>query len=77
MGEEFDDLLRADGLLEDLELEIPECQPGDDGQRLPVEMELEHGRLAAGRPGAAAVRPLAQPAFVEEDDRAALFLGFF
>jgi hypothetical protein len=30
-------------------------------------MELEHGRLAAGRPGAAAVRPLAQPAFVEED----------
>jgi hypothetical protein len=38
---------------------------------------LQHRGLAPPRPGPAAVRPLAQSAFVEKDDRSPLFLGFF
>ena len=38
---------------------------------------LEHGGLPARRPGPAAVWSLAYSALVDEDDRAALFAGFF
>ena len=44
---------------------------------LPIEVVLQNGSLAAWRPGAHPVRPLAYPAFVDEDDRAPFFLGFF
>ncbi len=77
MLEELDDLLGLDGLFEDLKVEIPEGDAGDDGQSLPVEVELEYGRLPSRRPGAPPVRPLAQAALIYEDDRPALFLGFF
>lgn len=42
-----------------------------------MEVVLEHGRLTAGSPGAATMGPLAQPAFVDEDDRTPFLLGFF
>ena len=38
---------------------------------------MQHGRLPLWRPCATAVRPLAQSACVDEDDRAPLGLGFF
>ncbi len=40
-------------------------------------MVLQHRGLAARRPGPTAVRTLTQTAFVDEDDRAAFFFGFF
>jgi hypothetical protein len=70
-------LLAPDGLLEDLEIEVPHGDPGDDREGLPVEVMLQDGSLSAGRPGAATMRTLAQTAFVDEDDRAPFFAGFF
>src|ERR1700693_845169 len=61
----------------DLKVEIPERNSSDDRECLPIEVILQHRRLPAPRPGTAAMRPLAQSALVEEDDRAPLFLGFF
>lgn len=75
--EELDDLLGFDGLFEDLKVEVPERDAGDDRQGFPVEMELEDRSLPSRRPRAPPMRPLAQTAFVYEDDRSALFLSFF
>ena len=75
--EELDDLFGLDGVFEDLKVEVPQGYASDDRQRLPVEMELKHGRLPARCPGAPPVGPLAQTTFVDEDDRPALLLGFF
>src|SRR5215831_19258040 len=77
MLQELDDLFGLDGAFEDLKVEIPPGDAGDDRQGLPVEMELKDGRLPARRPCAPPVGPLAQTTFVDEDDRPALFLGFF
>ena len=75
--EKLDDLLGADGLLEDLEVEVPEGKASDDREGLPIEVELEDRRLSRWRPSAPSVRPLAQAAFVYEDDRPAFFVSFF
>lgn len=77
MFEKLDDLLGADGLLEDLEVEVPDGEASNDGERLPVEVELQDRRLPPWCPGAPPVRPLAQAAFVYEDNRSAFFLSFF
>ena len=50
----------------------PHCAAVMTGQ-----VVLQHRRLAAWRPGAAAMPALAQSAFVDEDDRAALVFGLF
>ena len=75
--EELDDLLGFDGLFEDLKVEVPERDAGDDRQGFPVEVELEDRSLSSWRPRAPPMRPLAQAAFVYEDDRSAFFLSFF
>ena len=75
--QKFDDLFRLDGFFEDLKVKVPDGNSGDDRQGFPVEVELENRCLPARRPGAPPMRPLAQPAFVDEDDRAALFRSFF
>ena len=49
----------------------------DSAPRVPEQVLLQHRRFPARSPGAAAVRALAQSAFVDEDDRAAFFLRFF
>src|ERR1039457_7445226 len=59
------------------EVEIPQRDARDDRKRLPVKVILQPWRVASPRPRAATVRPLAQSAFVEKDDRSPLFLGFF
>jgi hypothetical protein len=73
----LDDLLGLDGFFEDLKVEIPDGDAGDDRERFPVEVKLEDGCLPARRLGTPPMRPLAQAAFVYEDDRSVLVLGFF
>jgi len=75
--EELDDLLGFDGLFEDLKVEVPERDAGDDRQGFPVEVELEDRGLSSRSPRASPMRPLAQAAFVYEDDRSALLVSFF
>jgi hypothetical protein len=77
MGQELDDFFFTDGRPENLEVEVPQSHARNDGDGLPVEMVLQHWRLAARSPSTAAMRPLAQSALVDEDDRAAFCLGFF
>jgi hypothetical protein len=75
--EKLNDLLGPDGLLEDLEIKLPDGEAGDDGEGLPVEVELQDRCLPPRRPRPAPVGTLAQAAFVYEDNRAPLFLSFF
>jgi len=77
MGQEEDGFFFADGGVEDLEVEVPESHTGCHRDGLPIEVVLQDRGLASWRPGAAAMRSLTQPAFVDEDNGAALFLGFF
>ena len=49
-------------------VEVPPSYPCDRREGIPVEVELEAGRMAAGCPGPASVGPLAEPALVDEDD---------
>src|SRR5439155_7386313 len=77
MGEELDDLWAADRSRKQAEVEVPPRHPRHRRQHLPVEVILQHRRLSPWRPSAAAVRALAQSAFVDEDDSSPLFLGFF
>ena len=75
--EKLDDLFGPDGALEDLEIEVPDGDPGDDRNGLPVEMELQYWRLPAWRPRAPPMRSLAQAAFIYKYDCPAFFLSFF
>src|SRR5579885_1962215 len=59
------------------EVEVVERDPGDGGKLVPIEVVLQHRRLAATRPCPHPVWPLAHPAFVDEDDRTPFCLGFF
>src|SRR3954469_12701031 len=77
MFKKLDDLLGLDRLFEDLKVEVPDGDAGDDRERFPVEVKLEDRCLSTRRPGAPPMRPLAQTTFVDEDDRPALVLGFF
>ncbi len=58
-------------------VEVPQREPGGHRQTLPVEVVLQDGRLSARCPSAAAMRPLAQPAFVDEDEDAPFAERFF
>jgi hypothetical protein len=75
--QEVDDLEFPDRARIQPEVEVTEVQPGRYRKLLPVEVELPDRRLAARRPGAATMRLLSSSAFVEEDDHAALWAGFF
>ncbi len=75
--EEDHQVLGADRLFEQLEVEVPFGNASDQGQSLPVEVMEQDRSLPARRPSAAPVRPLTQSAFVDEDDRTPLFAGFF
>ena len=55
----LNDLCRLDGFFEDLKVEVPDGNSGDDRQGFPVEVELENRCLPARRPGAPSMRPLA------------------
>jgi hypothetical protein len=77
VSQEDDRFFLAHSFVEDLEVEVPDRHPGGNRNGLPVEVVLEHRRLPPRCPGPAPVWTLAQPAFVDEDDGAPFFLGFF
>lgn len=75
--EEFDDVGPFEGSGMNLKVEAQQHQTANEGQALPVEGLLQQRRLPAWGPGPPAGRPSAQPAFVDEDDLAALLGSFF
>jgi len=66
--QKIDHLWTADRPGIEAEIEVPQGDPGDGRERLPVEVILQDGRLAPWRPGPDPVWALAQPALVYEDD---------
>jgi hypothetical protein len=60
-----------------LEVKVPQGHTGGYRDGFPIEVVLEHGSLTTRRPSATPMGPLAQSAFVDEDDRAPFFFGFF
>ena len=77
VGQELDHLRTPNRAGKQPKVKVPPGHARHRRQRLTVEVVLQHRRLSSWRPGTAAVRPLAQSAFIDEDDRAALVLGFF
>ena len=77
IAEKYDNLFFGDRFIEKLEVEVPQRHTRCHRDALPVEVILQNRRLSPRRPGTAAVRALAQSAFVDEEDRAPFFLGFF
>src|SRR3984893_2594348 len=77
MSQKLDHLGTANGSWKEAEIETPPRYPGHRREQLPVEMILQHWGLSARRPRAPAVRSLAQPALVDEDDGLARPGGFF
>src|SRR5205823_4705448 len=75
--QKIDDLRTLDRTSVQPEIETQERESSNRRQTLPVEIELENGGLPAGRPRATPMRPLAQSAFVDEDDRAPFSARFF
>ena len=59
------------------EVEAIEGDPGDGGERVPVEVVLQNRSLAARRPGPNPMRPLAYPALVDEDNLTPFLERFF
>jgi hypothetical protein len=75
---ELDGLRAADGTFQELEIKRRKGNAGYGGHRPPgIEGEPQDGGVAALGPSAYPVRTLAYSTFVDKDDRAALFLGFF
>ena len=59
MLEEDNHMPAADRFLEQLKVEVPQRSPGNDRQRLPVEVVLEDGCLATRRPSPTSMLSLA------------------
>jgi len=75
--EEVHHLGGANSVLVEPEIEVPPGDAGRDRKHFPVEVILQHRSLSAWGPGAHPMRPLAQPALVDEDDGTPLAEGFF
>src|SRR5690606_1256091 len=75
--EELDDLGAADCTVMESEQALAHAQAGDHRQLLPIEMELNYGRLASRRPGTHPSGPLRESGFVDEDNQSSFALGVF
>lgn len=75
--EELRGALSIDAALVDPKVELPQREAGDDRQFIPIEGLAQYRRLAARCPRTHPMWPRAQPAFIDEDDGAALPPGFF
>jgi hypothetical protein len=65
---EDDDLGASDGARKQPEIEVPPRHPRNSRERLPVEVEFKHWSLSPWSPRSHSMGPLAQSAFVDEDD---------
>src|SRR6516164_461638 len=77
MLQELHHLGTSDSAGEQAKVEVPPRHPRRCRKQIPVEVILQHGSLTSRRPRPAAMRPLAQPAFVDKDDGLVTFSGFF
>ena len=77
MSEKLHNLRTSNCSRKQPEVKSPPSDTGYCGNRLPVEVELEHRSLPARRPCAATVRSFAQTAFVHKYNGLPLQLGFF
>jgi hypothetical protein len=68
-------LLHRTGI--DAKVKVPPGEPSGYRQAFPIEVVLQDGCLPSRRPSAAALRSLAQAAFVDEHQDAALAQRFF
>jgi hypothetical protein len=75
--EKGNDLGRADGAFNELEVDAPESDARHGRELVPCEAVLQDRRLAFGRPGANAVRPLAYSGLIDEDDDSAFSRAVF
>jgi hypothetical protein len=75
--EEVDNLFGFHGAVIQPEVEVPEGNPGDRRQIVPVEVVLKDRRLASRSPSAGAMRLLGKATFVDKDYRAAFPTRFF
>ncbi len=75
--EEIHNLRRLHGSGIQPKVKVPERQPRNRRQAFPIEIVFQDRSLASGRPSATAMGPLAQSAFVDENDCAPLLAGFF
>lgn len=75
--EEVPDLLLPHASLIQTEVKLPEGDSGGHREIVPVELMLQDRCLAASGPRTHAMGPLAQSAFIDEDDGAVFFPGFF
>jgi hypothetical protein len=77
VSQKLDHLGSLDGSVEQAKVKVVPTDSGGHRQGLPVEMVLQHRRFSFRGPRPAAVRPLTQSAFVDEDDRATFDFGVF
>ena len=77
MFQELHRLRTADGPWKEPEVESPPSDVCNSRKRLPIEVILKYWSLPSGCPSTIAMRPFAQPAFVDENYCATLPLGFF
>ncbi len=77
VADKIQDFFFAHGSFGQAEVEVPQRGTSGNGEVVPVELILEDRRDAALGPGTHSMQPLAEPAFVYEDDDSALVLGFF
>src|SRR5579862_1740350 len=75
--EEFDQLRRFNGTVEEAEVDAPATGASDQRQLLPGKAVLQDWRAAFGGPGLDARRPFAQSRFVDEDNGSSLAFGVF
>lgn len=71
VSQEVEGLWCVNGAAIEPKVELLPGDPGDRRQHVPVEAQLQHGRLPTGCPGPHSMRLFAQSRFVDEDDRAA------
>jgi hypothetical protein len=77
MAQETHHLRCLDGTGKELEIEVPNRDPGDGREAFPVERILQHRSLPTRGPSPYPVRALTQAALIHEHYGAALLTGFF
>lgn len=75
--EESHNLFLLDAALVQPEQDIASSHSSDHRNVIPIEMKLDHGRLALGGPGTHPSRSFAQARLIDKNDQTALAFGFF